>query len=187
MNADDAKDQIKRIATVYPSLREFLARTASDAGDSAKTVDHWCAMLSECDAADVTDIVDDIVAGRREPYSRFQKPDQLPWNIRAEAMARRLEREEKKQQDERYHQPVQRAKANPNRRKATPMVKSLNGLLQNWYAGNIAAWLGDQVRQGKITQEENDRRLDELFAWDRGDRDRLDWLPQHSQPRQERA
>lgn len=51
------------------------------------------------------------------------------------------------------------------------MGRRTKGGVMDWVrkdkTGSICVWLGEQVKAGHITREENDRRMDELLAWDK--------------------
>jgi len=145
------------VFTVYPSFRTYL----ESLDDGAATLESWIRILALCDEEDVQGVVDEICDGLREPVSKFQKPDQLPFNLRAEACDRRAKRTKATEQDEKYHQPI-RSKANQ--------------WLRQQRTGRIAIQLGVLVREGKLTREENDRRMDELLEWDKGRLTAPAWL-----------
>ena len=48
--------------------------------------------------------------------------------------------------------------------------------------GHWAIWLGCQVYEGKITRDENDRRMVDLLAWDKGG-ERPEWMPPGDPPK----
>lgn len=156
MSVDFARQQVRRVFTVYPSYRAYLESLS----DGNETLDAWCEMLAACDKGDLGAVVDEIVEGTREPIGKFQKPDQFPFNLRTEANERRAKRQRKADQEQKYHQPV--------RSKAMDWVK-------NQKTGRIAVWLGEQVRSGNLSKSENDQRMVELLEWDKGG-DKPAWM-----------
>ncbi len=152
-----AENQFLRVFTAYPSYRPFL----ESAGDSNATLDAWCKIISECDEDDVEAVVDEIISGKREAVGRYEKPDLLPFNLRAEAMARKTKRVNAQNQDEKYHQPVREKRLGAYGRKET---------------SSLAVKLGAMVKAKKITREEGAERLDYLIdVWDKGGED-PEWI-----------
>jgi hypothetical protein len=152
-----AEHQFKRLFTVYPSYRAFL----ESAGDSNATLDAWCKIISECEQDDVEAVVDEIVSGKREAVGRYEKQDQLPFNLRAEAMARKTKREQSQTQEEMYHKPIREKRLGAYGRKET---------------SSLAVKLGAMVKAKQITREEGAERLDYLIdVWDKGGED-PDWI-----------
>lgn len=100
MNEQEAKLQLRRVSEAYPSIREYIHRNAREPDE---TFSAWVSMLLPCDDSDVTEIVDEIVAGDREPWDQYQKPDAVARNIASEAKSRRHRRAQRKRQFEEYH------------------------------------------------------------------------------------
>ena len=152
-----AENQFLRLFTVYPSYRSFL----ESSGDSNATLDAWCKIISGCDQDDVEAVVDEIVSGKREAVGRYEKPDQLPFNLRAEAMARKTKRVQAITQDEMYHKPIREKRLGAYGRKET---------------SSLAVKLGAMVKAKQITREEHAERLDYLIdVWDKGGDD-PEWI-----------
>ncbi len=153
-----AENQFLRLFTVYPSYRAFL----ESSGDSNATLDAWCKIISECDQDDVEAVVDEIVSGKREAVGRYEKQDQLPFNLRAEAMARKTKREQSQTQEEMYHKPIREKRSWCEN---TEIETS-----------SLAVKLGAMVKAKQITREECAERLDYLIdVWDKGGED-PDWI-----------
>lgn len=161
MTPGQARHQFSRVFTVFPSYRSYL----ESLDDGNATLDSWCQMLSGCDESDVEAVVDDIVSGVLEAVTRYQKPDQLPFNLRAEAADRRSKRTKRVEQEEKYHKPV-RSRA--------------NDWVRNQRTGRIAVDLGERVRRGELSREENARRMDELLEWDKG-RGTPSWIHEYGE------
>ena len=152
-----AEHQFKRLFTVFPSYRNFLE--AADDGNA--TLDAWCKVISNCEERDVEAVVDEIVAGKREPVGQYEKQDQLPFNIRAEAMDRKNKREQSINQNEMYHKPIREKQLGAYGRKET---------------SSLAVKLGAMVKLKKITRQECAERLDYLIdVWDKGGED-PEWI-----------
>ena len=161
-----AEHQFKRLFTVYPSYRAFL----ESSGDSNATLDAWCKIISGCDQDDVEAVVDEIVEGKREAVGRYEKPDQLPFNLRAEAMARKTKRDNAQTQDENYHKPIREKRVGGYGRKET---------------SSLAVKLGAMVKAKRITREEGAERLDYLIdVYDKGG-DAPEWLEEARQTKGE--
>lgn len=148
MQSEEVEEQLRRVFVAYPSYREWLAAT----GTPSETLTAWCNMITPCDHRDVARVVDDIVSGTRPPIERFDKPDAMPRRIRELAGNLRSARN-LKQDQEQHHS-----------------GKRIN--LMEWVkqdrTGCIAVWLGEQVRAKALSREENDSRMEELLAWDKG-------------------
>ena len=161
MNATDARAELGRVLTAFPSFRQWLEGT----DQPNKTLDLWCNMLADCDASDVADVVSEIVSGNLDPVGRYEKPDALPKNIKREANDRRFKRQSKQTQQENYH---------GHSRGAMAAVRKMR-------TGYWSITLGSWVKQGKITEQENDVMLEELIEWDRNvingiETEKPDWM-----------
>lgn len=155
MKPSSVKEQLARVFTTYPSYRAYL----ESLDDGNGTLDSWVTILSSCDTDDVRAVVDEIVNGTREPTGQYQQKDQLPFNIRAEAVDRRSRRNAKTDQQNRYHQPRERSLGKYGRRETS----------------RLAVTLGWMVRERKLTRDQNDVMMDELLQWDKGG-DEPHWL-----------
>ena len=161
MNATDARAELGRVLTAFPSFRQWLEGT----DQPNTTLDLWCNMLADCDAGDVADVVSEIVSGNLDPVGRYEKPDALPKNIKREANDRRFKRQSKQTQQENYH---------GHSRGAMAAVRKMR-------TGYWSITLGYWVKQGKITEQENDVMLEELIEWDRNviagiETEKPDWM-----------
>src|SRR6056297_459159 len=146
MTIDEAKAQLKRVFVVFPSYREWLEKMEN----GNDTLNAWCRMISSCDLFDVSSVVDEIVEGRREPTTQFQKPDALPRNILEESRTRRGRRSDSERQFVKYHQAATEARCRDPK----------FGLA--WRAG---LRLGKLVRDGKLTTEQNKDRMALVLDW----------------------
>lgn len=161
MNATDARAELGRVLTAFPSFRQWLEGT----DQPNTTLGLWCNMLADCDAGDVADVVSEIVSGNLDPVGRYEKPDALPKNIKREANDRRFKRQSKQTQQENYH---------GHSRGAMAAVRKMR-------TGYWSITLGSWVKQGKITEQENDVMLEELIEWDRNvingiETEKPDWM-----------
>ena len=147
MNVTEARTELGRVLTAFPSYRQWLESTKQPNA----TLDVWCEMLTDCQHPDVSEVVTEIVAGDFDPVGRYEKPDALPKNIKREANDRRSRRHAKQTQQDKYH----------NRSKgAMQFVKDMP-------TGQWAVRLGAWVRENRITPQENKIMLEELIDWDR--------------------
>ena len=161
MNVTDARAELGRVLTAFPSFRQWLEGT----DQPNTTLDLWCNMLADCDGSDVADVVSEIVSGNLDPVGRYEKPDALPKNIKREANDRRFKRQSKQTQQENYH---------GHSKGAMAAVKKMR-------TGYWSITLGSWVKQGKITEQENDVMLEELIEWDRNviagiETEKPDWM-----------
>ena len=161
MNATDARAELGRVLTAFPSFRQWLEGT----DQPNTTLDLWCNILADCDASDVAEVVSEIVSGNLDPVGRYEKPDALPKNIKREANDRRFKRQSKQTQQENYH---------GHSRGAMAAVRKMR-------TGYWSITLGSWVKQGKITEQENDVMLEELIEWDRNiingiETEKPDWM-----------
>ena len=159
MGPEQAGEQLKRVIIAYPSIREFLAST-DRGGTKNETFIVWCKMLSGCDERHVTEVVDEIVAGQRAPWSRFQKPDTVARNILEEASSRRNRSRQRESQQKNYLDAIKSIRENSPR------------FAKAWRA---SCALGRMVRDGKISKEENGFRMRILSAWFETGCDEPDW------------
>lgn len=153
MTEQQSREQFKRLFIAYPSYRQWIESQES----AQETFSVWVGMLRDCDQSDVIRIIDGIVSGDIEPVSRYEKPDMLPRNIK------RLANDLKSQRNERA--------------RVSNLCSSRGAMaaVGQWETGHIAIVLGTMVRSGEITKEENDKRMIELMAWDKGG-ERLPWM-----------
>lgn len=161
MNATDARAELGRVLTAFPSYRQWLEGT----DQPNTTLDLWCNMLADCDAGDVADVVSEIASGNLDPVGRYEKPDALPKNIKREANDRRFKRQSKQAQQENYH----------------GHSKGAMAAVRKMRTGYWSITLGSWVKQGKITEQENDAMLEELIEWDRNiiagnETEKPDWM-----------
>lgn len=165
MSKKAAKDAFLRVCVAYPSIDEFLDRSA----DGKATIDAWCEMISGCDQGDVDQVVAAIVRGEIEPIERYEKPDALPRRIRQAANERRSARDRKEEQKRKYHV--------TERSLAEIVAKGGNAKIES--VAHMVIEMGARLRSEfpcRITPEyeaakaENDRKVDELLDWanDRG-------------------
>jgi hypothetical protein len=157
MTPSEAEQQLKRVFTAFPSYRQFLRQL----DEPNATLDAWIGMLTACDAVDVTAIVDQIVSGDLEPTTQYQKPDMLPRNIRNGANDMRARRNDRRQQDMKYHQAIDR------------LLKDNDKFS---FAMRESHRLGVMTREKKIAREEKQRRVEILMDWYRGVDVDLDWV-----------
>lgn len=146
MTEEEALEQLRRVFVAYPSYRQW----ARDTGYGDETIDAWAAILRGCDYADVVAIVSEIVAGKREPTSRFEKPDAMPRNIAREARERRGRRTDSKHQRVKYHQSIER------------LADKDQKFGRAWREG---LYLGSLVKSGRITKAEHDDRMALVLDW----------------------
>lgn len=85
------------IFTTYPSLREWLTKTARDANES---FDAWVRMLAgKVHPEDLEEVTRQIVDGEVDPRGKYDKPDALPMIIRSRCNFLEGERQRMKRQD----------------------------------------------------------------------------------------
>lgn len=147
MKPAEARAELSRVLTVFPSYRQWLETTSKP----KETLDAWCEMLGDCDASDVNQVVSEIVAGDLDPVGRYEKPDTLPKNIKREANDRRFKRKAKQEQLRNYH----------------GQSKGAMKVVGDMVTGKLAIRLGTLVKAKQLTQEQNEEMLDELMDWDR--------------------
>ena len=168
MTTDEARDQLKRVFTAYPSYRMWLGKVTDGEGRPAgkDTGDAWVHMLTSCTLADATAVVDQIVDGRIPPpgLEAYGRPDTLPSEIKREAGKIEAARNRKREQFQKYHEPS----------------RGTWSAAANDSTGHIAITLGQMVKAKQITREENASRMGELIEWDRGG-PAPEWLPEVSQ------
>ena len=146
MTENQGKEQLQKVLVAYPSYREWLRGTETP----NETFDAWCGMLAGCDAKDVSAVVSAIVRGDKPPVDKYDKPDALPRRIREAANLIRSKRNESKRVDVLLHQACDIA------RTADPRLA---------YYWRSALWLGNQVRDKRITKAENDYAMQTLSGW----------------------
>ncbi len=147
MKTAEARTELGRVLTVFPSYRQWLEATSKP----IDTLDAWCEMLSDCDASDVMQLVSEIVAGDFEPVGRYEKPDVLARNIKREANDRRFKRVEKERQMRNYH----------------GQSKNAMKIVGDMITGKLAIRLGALVKAKQLTLEQNEMMMNELMEWDR--------------------
>ena len=146
MTENEAKTEIQKVLVAYPSYREWLRSTDTP----NETFAAWCGMLAGCDAEDVSAVVSAIVSGDKPPVEKYDKPDALARRIREAANAIRSRRNERKRTDNLLHAACDEARA------ADPRLG---------YYWRSALWLGNQVRDKRITKAENDYAMQTLSGW----------------------
>lgn len=161
MKEQDALEQLRRVFVAYPSYRQW----ARDTGYGDETIDAWVGILRGCDLGDVRDIVDEIVAGKREPTGRYEKADAMPRNIASEARDRRAKRNRRETQQTKYHSSME------NLRSSDPKFRT---------ASHESIRLGNLVRSGKLTRGENDDRMAVLLDWYKSDGPLPHWMGESS-------
>lgn len=165
MTEQEAKEQLSRVFTAYPTIRRELENLPT----GNETLKSWCMMLVHCDLADVTAVVNEIVRGDREPYGRFEKFDSMPKNIRAEATDRRSKRSARKKQQEKYHDDCNQLRSSDRK------------LGRYW---RIALQLGEYTRDRIVTPDENKEMMSALSRWYLRDEDYPEWIHQLIEERQ---
>ena len=163
MTPKHAEQQLRRVFTAYPSYRKWLAEV-SNGTEANQTFDTWVGMLTPLHADDLRIVVDEIIAGRKSPKgSQYDTADMLPLVLRSRAQKRAddlAEAERMRQlRDEGTRGAMDYVTASP--------------------LGRVAVHLGQLSREGKISREENRRRMDELIEWaDDGENmaSRPDWF-----------
>lgn len=157
MKETEAIDQLKRIFVPFPSIKDYLRTT--DSADATLTA--WASMLTHSDAADVKDVVDEILRGQRAAVGQYQKPDMVARNIRDEANDRRSKRNAKRKQEMNYHQDLSHLRGTDPK------------LGVYW---REALRLGGAVKAKEITKDENADRMAILSDWYGGRGPSPDWL-----------
>ena len=147
MKTAEARTELGRVLTVFPSYRQWLEATRKP----KDTFDAWCEMLSDCDASDVSEVISEVVSGDLDPVGRYEKPDALPKNIKREANDRRFKRKEKQEQLRNYH----------------GQSKGAMKMVGDMVTGKLAIRLGTLVKAKQVTPEQNEMMMDELMEWDR--------------------
>lgn len=157
MTAEEAEEQLKRVFTAFPSYRQFLRQL----DEPNATLDAWIGMLTGCDLGDVTKVVDQMVSGDMDPTSQYQKPDMLPRNIRSAANELRVKRNDRRRQEVKYHQAIDRMKTADDK---------------FGFAIRESHRIGVMAREKRIDRDEKKRRVEILCAWYRGESIDLDWV-----------
>ena len=147
MNKQQAEELIGHVFLAFPLYRKWLNETEDPNG----TLDVWCETLLPVESEDAMDVVADMKVGKFPLPAGYER-DQLAIVIRREAGERAASRRQKQTQEEKYHN----------------QSKGAWSAIANDQSGHIAIELGVAVREGRLTREENDRRMKELMAWDRG-------------------
>ena len=167
MTEQAAFRELSRVFDAYPSFRSFLGSLADGEGNRIgnRTIDAWAKMLTGCDEPDVVRVVNEIIDGSREPYSRFQKQDMLARNIREAANDLRSKRNERNRTRDKYlsHE---------------GMNKLRSGDKRFGFAWREVLAGGELVKSGDIERDEADRRCKILVDWmnHRVENTELDWL-----------
>ena len=146
MTETEAKEQLLRVFTAYPTIRRELEGMQT----GNETLKAWCLMLVHCDIDDVRSVVDEIVSGDREPYGRFEKFDSTPRMIRAEANDRRSKRNARQKQQDKYHDACNSLRASDRK------------LGKYW---RVAMQLGILTRDRVLTSDENEEMMSALRQW----------------------
>ena len=149
MSTDAAKRELARVATVYPSVREYVQRNSG--GNPNETYERWFAMLARCDEQDVVSIVDEIVRGDREPWGQYEKPDAMPRHIVTEAKRRRFDRQDQARQRVQYHE----LKPGGDAPRKTKGIRAVQALIA-------------MKTRGQLTQEESVVRTEVIAAFIKG-------------------
>ena len=156
MNTEEARKQLQRVLTAFPSYRQWLESTSNPRA----TIDIWCEMLTDCHSIDVEAVVTKVVAGDLDLVGRYEKPDVLAKNLKREANEMRFRRTAKQTQQENYHGQSRGAMA------------SVAGTT----TGHWSIKLGQMVRSGSISKEQNDERMNELMEWDKEQGEKPEWM-----------
>ena len=155
MELKQAKDALYDIAKISPTLMGTLCKKVG-----ASTVgDNWARRICEAGChpmyfADVCSEYADGVLAIPEVH------DQLFQTVIRETLDRRARDVAKMEQHANYH---------------TPKEKLGKGTVFN-RAWRASYRLGSMLRAGEITKEENDRMVDQLVVWDKGEGEPPEWL-----------
>lgn len=156
MRKDDAKKALYEIGKRYPLLLGLMAKKVDD----STVGNYWAGMLESCEKSYVEEVCEDYCDG----FIRIpDQMDQLIYDIRAEAISRRQRELDKFVQHQRYH------------------VKPINTweYVRQDKIGNIAIRLGVAVREKRLSKEDNNLMMDELFAWERGEISEPEWVERY--------
>ena len=155
MKLQTVKNELWEIAKAYPTLAGILQKKMSN---NLTVGHHWAELLKDLEQTHFEDVCYE--------YATLQQPlpepqDQLVFAIRHEVRDRKAKEEAKLEQHQKYH---------------------TNNKVMQWVrsdaTGSIAVRLGEMVREGTLTREENDQRMDDLLAWEKqhDKTDRPEWL-----------
>jgi len=148
----EIRAELWEIAKSYPTLqgvlqKELQSQSKYSSGERSTVGRHWVTLLKDLEPSHFQDVCYE--------YATLAKPlpnpiDQLVFEIRQECLDRKAAEQAKLEQYEKYHR----------NNKVMQWVRSDS-------TGAIAVELGEMVRRGHLTKEENDKRMDELLAWDK--------------------
>lgn len=141
------RDELQMIADRYPTLQGILKKTLGDGHKQVGKVWIETIQARNLDA----DHFSNVCYAYAMAEKRLPEPiDQLVFEIIQEVRDLMDKDQRKLEQYEKYHRST-----------------SVMQWVKDDRTGSIAVWLGEQVKRGHITKEENDRRMDELLAWDK--------------------
>lgn len=155
MTTDEAKKVFDRFFIAFPQFREWLRGTA----DPEATYAEWLKTISVADFDIAMGVVDDMKAGKLDVPAAFAR-ELLPIVIRRESQDRWARQNARTEQEEKYH-----GHSRGTWKRTT-----------NDKTGRIAVLLGERVKEGKLSREENDRRMVELLEWDKGRIPTPEWM-----------
>ena len=121
----------------------------------------WVKMIKDADvdAGHFNDVCYEYASAAR----KLPEPlDDIIADIIRECKDRRYEELRKGEQLEKYHRP-----------QAGELMQKVSGM---GLAGKVAVPLAKLCKEKVITREENDRRMDEIFAYEKGQVERPQWL-----------
>ena len=144
MTTDEAKRVYEKVFTAFPQVREWLAKTENPKGTYAV----WCAVLAGVEFTDADTAVDGMILGDTETPEAYER-ERWPQVIRSIASTIRSVRFERKRMHK-YHATATEART-VNEKFTIAMRESSR--------------LGELVRDGELSSEENKLKVESLVAW----------------------
>ena len=141
MTETEAKEQLNRIFTTFPSYAAYVRKQ----DDPVATVRAWCHLLKNCDSQDVIKTVDAALQGDFELRHKFDSLDMLPIVLRGRAMRLKEDRQRFAKSSELAQDQIQR------KNQRSKYKYHLGELLRQCRRS------GERLRDGKITKEQHEK------------------------------